>query len=354
MKKYEILKKLIEIDTVSDNKNIEIRDYLKKRLQLLNFKISEIGDDEKKKVLIAERGKSNIGFVCHTDTVSAGDDWEYNPYKLTIKDGYMYGLGVCDMKGGISALLDALSILDKQYPCNLYFTYDEEIGFEGIKKLIDTKKDFPKVLIFPEPTDLVPVIANKGCLEFEVTFIGKSAHSSTPLLGDNAILKAISFIDELTTINKTITCVKNNIFEIPETTFNLGKITGGDAINKVPQYCQISFDYRTVDDKQNKIIIKEISKLVKKYNAKIRIINDVLAIKNNNPKFQMLVEKICKQKSAGVSYFTEASFFKKKNILVLGPGPITAHQKDECILESSYIELVKKYSELIKKINEKN
>ena len=122
MKKYEILKDLIEIDTVNDNKNIEMRDYLKKTLKLLNFKISEIGDD-KKKVLIAERGKSNIGFVCHTDTVSAGDNWQYDPYKLTTCNGYMYGLGVCDMKGGIAALLDALSIIDKQYPCNLYFKY---------------------------------------------------------------------------------------------------------------------------------------------------------------------------------------------------------------------------------------
>ena len=352
MKKYEILKKIIEIDTVCDNKNIEMRNYLKSILQSLNFKISEIGDD-KKRILIAERGKSNIGFVCHTDTVSAGDNWMYNPYKLTICNGYLYGLGVCDMKGGIAALLDALIGLDQEYPCNLYFTYDEEIGFQGIKQLINIKKDFPKILIFPEPTDLVPIIANKGCLEFEVTFIGKSAHSSTPMLGNNAILKAISFIDELSNINKTLTCVKDCIYETPETTFNLGKINGGDAINKVPDYCQISFDYRTVDDRQNEKIITEISKLVKKYNAKMKIINDVTAIKNNDSKFKALVEEICKQKSAGVNYLTEASFFKNKNILILGPGPITAHQKDECILESSYTELVKKYCELIRKINKK-
>ena len=86
----------------------------------------------------------------------------------------------------------------------------------------------------------------------------------------------------------------------------------------------------------------------------MRIINDVAAIKSNDLKFQMLVEDICKKKSTGVNYFTEASFFKNKNILILGPGPITAHQKDECILKSSYTALVKKYCELIIKINEKD
>lgn len=353
MKKYEILKKIIEINTVGDSKNEEMRNYLSKILQSLKFKISEIGKGNKK-VLIAKRGKSNIGFVCHTDTVSAGDNWTYNPYKLTINSGYMYGLGVCDMKGGIAALLDALSSLDKQYPCNLYFTYDEEINFEGIKQLVGMEKDFPKTLVFPEPTNLVPVIANKGCLEFEISFIGKSAHSSTPMLGDNAILKAMSFINELDNINKSLTFVRDDIYEVPETTFNLGKITGGDMINKVPDCCKISFDYRTVNDKQNNKIIKEVSKLAEKYNARVKIINDVAATNNKDLKFQLLVEELCKQKSMGVNYLTEASFFKNKNILILGPGPITAHQNNEYILESSYTQLIEKYCELIKKINEKN
>ena len=51
-------------------------------------------------------------FLGHSDTVSINNDWETNPFELTIKDDFMYGRGVCDMKGGIAAFLDALSTID--------------------------------------------------------------------------------------------------------------------------------------------------------------------------------------------------------------------------------------------------
>ena len=50
-----------------------------------------------------------IGFLGHTDTVEYIDGWDSDPFELTKKDGKLYGLGVCDMKGGIAAMLDAVS-----------------------------------------------------------------------------------------------------------------------------------------------------------------------------------------------------------------------------------------------------
>ena len=345
--KDEILKELIEINTTGDKENKQIRDYLKSILSPLNFKITTLGDGDKK-VLIAKRGDSNLGFVCHTDTVSPSGSWPYNPYTLTIEDNLMYGLGTSDMKGGIAALLSALVELDTSYPCTLYFTYDEEINFAGIRTLVKELDDFPNMLIFPEPTDLVPVIASKGCLEFEVTVTGKSAHSSTPDNGDNAILKAMDFIKELKRYANNLKREINPIYEIPYTTFNLGIIAGGGAINKVPDECQLSFDFRTIDNKQNDKIIAKITKLCQKYNAKFKVINNVGAVRSNSS-FNETVEKICCKKCASINYLTEASFFKDKAILILGPGPIMAHQTDEYIRKDSYLKTIEIYKEIIKK-----
>ena len=53
-----------------------------------------------------------MGFLGHTDTVEYIDGWNSNPFELTLKDEKLYGLGVCDMKGGIAAMLAAVSQID--------------------------------------------------------------------------------------------------------------------------------------------------------------------------------------------------------------------------------------------------
>ena len=43
----------------------------------------------------------------------------------------------------------------------LYFTYDEEIGFNGIYDIIKSKEEFPKVMIFGEPTNNEILVGSK-------------------------------------------------------------------------------------------------------------------------------------------------------------------------------------------------
>lgn len=341
------LKDLIEINTIKDLENNKIIDYLKETLSKLNFQFKEIGN--KKKVLIATRGNSNIGFICHTDTVDKSSMWSKNPLTLTKEENKLYGLGTSDMKGGIAALLEALKNLPLDYPCTCYFTYDEELNFGGIKTLIKNETTFPKVLIFPEPTNNVPIIANKGCLEFEMTVFGKSAHSSTPDLGDNAILKTIKIIQELEIFQKKLNQETDETYTIPYTTMNIATIKGGTTINKVPDTCLLKFDFRTISKSQETKIFNKLTSLSKKYNIKIKELNNVSSSKNNNNLFIKEIEKITNQKVSGLNYLTEASFFKDKDILILGPGPITAHQKDEYIEEKSYLETIELFKKIIKK-----
>lgn len=342
----DILKNLIEINTINDKENEKIRTYIKSLLKDKNFDFQEIGED-KEKVLIAKRGNPTVAFCCHTDTVDKSIYWTKEALKLTEdKDNY-YGLGVSDMKGGTAALLEVVTTLPTDIPCMLCFTYDEEISFKGITELIKNNINLPDTIIFPEPTDLVPAIANKGCIEFSITFNGKSAHSSTPELGENALYKALDFIKEVKDFATELRKEKLPLYEVPYTTFNLSKINGGNEINKVPDTCEITFDFRTITKEHNKKIIAKITELTEKYQGKASILNNLNAAVTNKKEVIEKIETITNQKAIGLNYVTEASFLPDKNIIILGPGPITAHQKDEKIRKESFNKCQEIYRKII-------
>lgn len=132
MNEIETLKKLVEYNTIRDKENIEIINYISNYLKDLGFKI-----EKKKKYLIMSIGNDyKLGFIGHSDTVDTTDGWLTNPFTLTQKDDLLYGLGACDMKGGIAAFLQALKEIDLyklKKGIKIYITYDEEISFKGIK-----------------------------------------------------------------------------------------------------------------------------------------------------------------------------------------------------------------------------
>ena len=182
MEKYKILKDLVKFYTIEDKENNKIIDYIEKYLLDLGF-VTEY----KGKYLIMSIGENpKFGFIGHTDTVEYIEGWNTNPFELVCIENKLYGLGVCDMKGGIAAILDAVSKieLDKlKYGIKLYFTYDEEIGFGGAYDIINSNEKFPEFMIFGEPTNNDILVGSKGLLEYELNFIGLKAHSSNPRKG---------------------------------------------------------------------------------------------------------------------------------------------------------------------------
>ena len=102
-----ILKDLVETNTIADKENQKIRGYIKGLLKDKGFEFTELGQ-RNEKVLIAKRGNPTIAFCCHTDTVDKSALWTKNPMQLTEDDTYYYGLGVSDMKGGTAALLEVI------------------------------------------------------------------------------------------------------------------------------------------------------------------------------------------------------------------------------------------------------
>ena len=321
--------------------------YIENYLLNLGFKT-----ESKTKNLIMTIGTNQkLGFLGHTDTVEYIETFK-NPFELTIKDEYLYGLGVCDMKGGIAAMMEAVSTINFNKLKNgmkLYFTYDEEICFGGTYELVKNNEKFPEFVIFGEPTDNEMLTGGKGLLEYEIYFKGIKAHSSNPEKGISANLNAVNFIYELNEFyNDNIKNDKEEAYEIPYTTMNVGIIKGGSAKNSIPASCEISIDFRVANKKHIKLIKDKIEELAKKYIADTNIIEKKLYDENKIDPFLDTIDFIKNVKTA--NFMTEASFISNCKRIILGTGPVTAHEVNEHISKTSYQKLVKQYQELIYKI----
>lgn len=239
-------------------------------------------------------------------------------------------------------MLDAIYQIDLtklKYGIKLYFTYDEEMWFGGIKELVDRKEKFPKVMIFGEPTHNEVLVGSKGILSYELEFHGKKAHSSNPKKGISANMNAVKFLKELNDYyEKDIKVDIEERYEVPYTTMNIGIINGGSAINSISAKCKSTLDFRIINAIHIKLLKSKIEELSKEYDCTFKIIDciepfiDNTYVKHN-------------QKTAG--FITEASFTKESSRIILGLGPVTAHEVNEYITEDSYNKLIKQYKDII-------
>lgn len=330
-----VLDNLVKFNTISDKENVKILDYIQNTMNSIGFKT-----EKRDKILImSNKNETPIGFLGHTDTVEFTDGWKYEKFALTKVDNKIYGLGVCDMKSGIASIISAISQIDfnnLSKGIKLYFTYDEEIGFAGVKDVINYEKSFPKTMLIGEPTNNEFIIGSKGLMEYKISFKGIKTHSSTPEKGKSAIMSAIAFINDLNEFYQNEIKVKiDERFEIPYTTMNIGKINGGSAINSVPDSCEFLVDFRTINKETEEKINSKIETLKGKYIANVEEINRISAFVNKSN----LSRKTC-------NFITEASFIKS-NCIILGAGPITAHEINEYVSTESLYKLVEQYKKLI-------
>ncbi len=342
MEKYKILKDLIKFNTIKDKENKEIINYIEEILSKKGFKT-----ELKNKNLIMSYGMNpTFGFLGHTDTVEYIDSWKVNPFELTEKQEKLYGLGVCDMKGGIAAILDAIMNIDFSQIKNgikLYFTHDEERGFGGIYDIVGRKEKFPDFMVFGEPTYNEILIGSKGLLECDLHFNGIKTHSSNPDKGKSANLNAVKFLCELERYYiENIKTEINRNYDIPYTTMNVGILKGGSAKNSIPAKCYATLDFRIVESKHLKKLLDKIKELSNKYDCDYDVIEQIEPFIND-------VDFANNGKTA--NFITEASFMNCKSKIILGVGPVTAHEVNEYIEKQSYNKLVKQYKALIEKFS---
>ncbi len=337
METRQILRDLVNFNTINDYDNKKIINYIEKYLNNIGF----ITEYKSKNLVMSINDNCPIGFLGHTDTVSYSDEWTVKPFSLKERGNKLYGLGVCDMKGSIATMLSVVAQIDwskKSKGIKLFFTFDEEIGFSGITELIKSEMKFPNYMIIGEPTNNEIVNASKGLLELKVSFRGVSSHSSKPEEGVNAIENCIAFIQKMQNLYVEL---KKEVIESKAITMNIGLISGGTSINIVPNYCEVCIDFRTITKYQNEFIVKQVESILQDFDAKFEVISNIRPFQNNAEKINMS------------DFISEASFIDSENKYILGVGPITAHKADEFITISSLEKLEKQYLNMIEeKLNE--
>ena len=322
MENFKILKDLIKFNTIKDKENKEIINYIEKILLEKG-----LNTEYKGKYLIMSTGKdAKLGFLGHTDTVEYIDGWETNPFELNKKDNKLYGLGTCDMKGGIAAMMDAVLETDfskLKKGMKLYFTYDEEIGFGGIYDIVKSNEKLPDTMIFGEPTNNEILVGSKGMLELDINFKGIKAHSSNPAKGKSANMNAVRFLDELEIFyNENIKKDLNQNYEVPYTTMNVGLINGGSAKNSVSANCYVAIDFRIIKNEHITQVKEKLEELATKYDCTIDIVEEIEPFCN---------EVVFTDKIKTANFMTEASKVKDSTKIILGTGPVTAHEINEYI-----------------------
>ena len=173
----------------------------------------------------------------------------------------LYGRGAYDMKGALACLLLALADLrvQERVRVRLGIVPDEESEEEVDRagdRLVETGflGDFA---ITGEPTDMHVGVAAKGVLAMRIQVIGRAAHGATPWLGENAILRAYDLFRAIESL--PFAGHSSELFDRPS--INLGRILGGDALNKVPDTCFIDVDVRYLPDQDPEAILAEVGEL---------------------------------------------------------------------------------------------
>jgi len=362
----EILTQLISFDTTSSKSNLQLIDYLSLFLEKHGFRTQLYYSEENTKAnLIAVIGpETNKGLMLagHTDVVPVeGQLWETNPFQLTTRENALIGRGTADMKGYLALACEVASTLyqkDLAKPLYLVFTYDEEVGCFGAKRIKEALAALSKNVEFAligEPTNFALVNAHKGIQVTKSHFLGKPAHSSFPDIGKNAILAAAEFLHQLPEIFPS---QENKLFDPPKTTFNAGTITGGNAVNIIAEQCLLEWEYRPLPD----VNIKDINEKLKKISetiyqqTEIKIHHSIESFvpglsPNLNKQSLNILKKIAGEgiEIATVPFVTEAGLFEQASIpsIVCGPGDIKqAHQPNECVS----LEAMERYRQFLYKL----
>jgi acetylornithine deacetylase len=364
----QILARLIAFDTTSRNANIDLIHYIQDLLVGIGADVSLIPDCTGKKAnLYATIGPRDMGGILlsvHTDVVPIdGQDWTVPAFELTQKNGRYYGRGTTDMKGFVaSALAMAIeaSKTDLKTPLHLAFSYDEEIGCVGVRSLIDmlSKAPFrPKMCIVGEPTSMGIATGHKGKTGMIATCTGREAHSALAPTGLNAIHLATAFIIALRDIQTDLAANGNKDadYDIPYSTVHVGKISGGVALNIVPNNCSLHFEIRNVatDDPADildkvKVAAEQISQTAQVFapeaGIEIEVFNSYPGLDTNQsaPVVEFVKSLTGANGTLKVAFGTEGGLFDQHlgiPTVVCGPGSMTqGHTPDE-YLEISQLEL---------------
>jgi acetylornithine deacetylase len=364
MNAREWLQTLVGFDTTSRNSNLDLiatlRDSL--RSQGVNAWLSHNAEKTKANLfatLPASDGGEQGGIVLsgHTDVVPVdGQQWASDPFVLTERGQNLHARGSCDMKGFIACALSLVPEylqMPRKKPIHLAFSYDEEVGCVGAPNMLrdlHQRGITPEGCVVGEPTGMQVVVAHKGISLFACRVHGKAAHSSLTPMGCNAIEHAarlICRIRDLADAHKA-NGPYDTFYDVPFSTMTTNRISGGIAVNTIPDLCEFQYEFRNLPGLAPESIQLQIQQYVDSEllprmraefdGARVEIITGASAPGLDAAEEQAITTLVRAltddHQTRKVAYATEAGLFQAMGIptVVCGPGHIEqAHKPDEYV-----------------------
>lgn len=253
----QTLDRLVGWNTVSHRPLVTMAGWLADRAESAGMRVERFESSPGKVNVIATAGPEvpgGLGLSGHMDVVPVeGQAWTTDPFRLTTREGRLFGRGTCDMKGFIAASVEAIvqtNLKRLQRPLVLVWTHDEEVGCQGsaalVKTLTEQGRTLPKAMVVGEPTDFRVAHLHPGHSTFIIECVGRPAHSARPGLGLSAIALARDVLVALMSVEQTLSETRRFEGQLPTpyTLLNVGEIRGGSAVNIIPEHCRITVGIR--------------------------------------------------------------------------------------------------------------
>ncbi len=281
--------------------------------------------------------KPRLLFAPHTDTVSVVG-MTIDPFGGEIREGRLYGRGACDTKGPMAAMLWALRECREIFPHlshEIWFAglMGEEAG-QGGSKALAAAETFDFVVV-GEPTGLDVVFRHKADFTVRIIATGRSAHSSRPDLGENAIVKlATGLLALKEALEDHFGEIRDPVLGSP--TFSIGTIRGGSKFNIVPDHAEAMVNMRLLPSQWKDGEAGGVMEVMRKVCSGLAIECVASSGTLDTDPSHPLVAKLAADGSrlVGAPWFCDAAVFSSHGMpaVAVGPGSIEqAHTKDEFI-----------------------
>ena len=313
-----------------------------------------------------------FAFAGHTDVVPAGDEnaWNTKPFEPTIKDGYLYGRGAADMKGGLASMVTATEKFIKENPNHkgriaFLITSDEEgVAVNGTVKVMDYLKANEQKIdycLLGEPSSTSStgdVIKNgrRGSLNGVLKVNGKQGHVAYPHLAKNPIHLVSPALDDLCNQEWD-----NGNDYFPATSFQISNMHSGDGVtNVIPGDAQVKFNFRYSTETNKENLQKKVHEILDLHNLDYSIEWSHSGYPFLTPKGALVsacVEAIKKTKGIDTELSTsggtsDGRFIAQEGTQVVELGPVNAtiHQINESVLVQDLDDLSEIYYQVLRKI----
>ncbi len=356
-----ILERLVAFDTVSTKSNLDLVGWVADYLDGLGIAtvLTQNADGTKANLYatVGPGGRGGIILSGHTDVVPvAGQAWTSDPFRLDARGERLYGRGTADMKGFIAlvlAMVPQALAAPLEIPLHIALSYDEEVGCLGVPALIRSLPEGaarPRLAIIGEPTGMQVANAHKGIHFLRTRLTGHEAHSSMPERGVNAIAAAAEIIVEIGRLAAECRAAApaDSRFDPPYTSFNIGRIAGGAAVNIIARDCAFDWEFRPVPGEDaaalrrriDDFIMADLLPRLRAGHPDAAVETETMALvpplvpDPGSPAETLARDLTGANEATTIAFATEAGLFQAAGIpaVICGPGSIeVAHQPDEFI-----------------------